>query len=359
VKRLVVGGGISALLLYLAVRKVSWYELIVAFREVHFLYLIPVIILTLLSLLLRAWRWHYLLAPVERVNFAPLVSATAIGLAANNLLPARLGEVIRAYAIGRQAGLPVSASFATIIVERILDVFTLLGFLSVSLLLYPLAVDSPDRPATLFDSPGQSSTYAAVDSLRQSPPLFSWVVQSGSIALLVTLGVIVILAIVIVLPEKSEAFLVRAVGTFSQRLGGWLKGTVHSFIVGLGVYRDWRLLGASLLMSVAVWLAIVGAMYYAFRMCGLFLPVVAPVVVMVILAFGLMIPSAPGFVGTFQWFTVAGLSLFTVEESRAFGFSIVFHATQFFTITAFGLVALYRTGLSLGALRYASRNSSP
>ncbi|MBI4531471.1 MAG: flippase-like domain-containing protein [Candidatus Latescibacteria bacterium] len=342
-KRLVVGIGISALLLYLVIRKVIWHELIVAFREIHYLYLIPVIILTLLSLFLRAWRWHYLLAPVERVGLAPLVSATAIGLAANNLLPARLGEVVRAYAIGRQTGLPVSASFATIIVERILDVFTLLGFLSFSLLLCP----------TVFGPPGQTATL--IDPLGRSTTLFSWVVRSGFIALLMTLGIMVILAIIVVVPEKSEAFLIQVTRKFSQRLGGWFKGTVHSFIVGLGVYRDWRLLGASLLLSVAVWFAIVGAMYYAFQTCGLSLPIAAPVVVMAILAFGLMIPSAPGFVGTFQWFTVAGLSLFAVGESRALSFSLVFHATQFFTITSFGLVALYREGLSLGTLRYANR----
>jgi uncharacterized protein (TIRG00374 family) len=326
-----IGIVISGLLLYLVVRKVDYHELTAAFRQANYLYLIPVVVLTLLSLFFRAWRWHYLLAPVERVGLAALFSATVIGLAANNLLPARLGEIVRAYALKKQAGLPVSASIATIIVERILDVFTLLGFLGVTFLI-PLVIDPP----------GRSTTF--------SLPL--WIIRSGYFALALNFGVMVVLTLLIIAPERSEAILVRLAGRLSERLGRWLNGTIHSFVTGLEVYRDWRLLGASLLLSLCVWGTVICAIYYAFRSFGLHLPPVAPIVVLVVLALGLMIPSAPGYVGTFQWFTVAGLSLFAVGESRALSFSIVFHATQFFPITLLGLAALYWAGMSLETLRY-------
>lgn len=332
-KRFVAGMAVSLFMLCLAVRKVSWHELTAAFLEARYAYLIPVVVLTLVSVFLRAWRWRFLLAPVGWASLPNLFSATLIGLAANNLLPARLGEVARAYAIGRQTGLPVSASFATIVVERILDVFSLLGLLWIVL---PSVVSS-GSPVSSDASPAGLA--------------FSWLLRGAGVALLVNLLAIAALAMLVAWPTGGEAFLSRLAGKVSGRLSGRLEGVVHSFVTGLAVYRKWRLLAASLVLSVAVWGSIVLAIHYAFLSVGLDLPAAAPVVLLVFLGIGLMIPSGPGFIGTFQWFTVASLSLFAVERSRALSFSILFHATQFLPITILGLIALNRAGLSLRSVQ--------
>src|SRR5262245_17550192 len=93
------------------------------------------------TLVMRAWRWQYLLKPLKSVKFSNSMSATAIGLMANMILPVRLGEIVRAVVLGQRERIDKSASFATVVVDRLLDGFTILFILVVLLLVAPLPLD--------------------------------------------------------------------------------------------------------------------------------------------------------------------------------------------------------------------------
>jgi len=122
---------ISAIFLLLALRKVDFHELGNALQSAEYIYLLPASFLSILSLWIRAYRWHYLLEHIRPIKMSSLFSATMIGFMANNLFPARFGEFVRAWAIGEKEGIRKSASFATIVLERILDGITVLLFLAI------------------------------------------------------------------------------------------------------------------------------------------------------------------------------------------------------------------------------------
>ena len=125
-RKLLIGIVVSAFFLYLALRGIDWDAFAEAFRGIRYVYLVPAVFFTMLGHYSRAHRWKYMMLPIRRLPIAPLWSATAIAFMVNNLFPARIGEFVRAVAIGRSQGVSKSASFATIVYERVLDVFVLI-----------------------------------------------------------------------------------------------------------------------------------------------------------------------------------------------------------------------------------------
>jgi uncharacterized protein (TIRG00374 family) len=132
-KKLILGSLISCFFLVLALKDIQWGVLWDVLKQTRYIYLVPAIGFTMAGHYSRAYRWKFLLLPVKNIRTWNLFTATAIGFMANNLLPARLGELVRAYVLGKQEQISRTASFATIVYERILDVFALLILLWVTL----------------------------------------------------------------------------------------------------------------------------------------------------------------------------------------------------------------------------------
>jgi uncharacterized protein (TIRG00374 family) len=263
---------------------------------------------------MRAYRWGFLLRAIQNIAFSYLFSATSIGLMANNLLPARLGEFVRAYDIGRR-NVNAASAFATIVVERILDLFVLLSFLAVILVLFPF--------------PG-------------------WMARSGYLLFLLNAAALGFLVLLRTSPNKVERFCASIMSPIPGRLPDRLMDLLRSFVHGLEILGDvWGLVIAGIL-SVGVWLMMGLAVWSCCLAFGFSLPIYAPLVILVIISAGIMIPFAPGFVGTFQFFSVKGLCLFGVPGDQALSFSIAFHATQFIPITLIGLFCLWMSRVSLG-----------
>ena len=135
--KLSIGILVSALCIYLAFRKVDFSEMLQAFQTANYWYLMPAAGIIFFSHLLRAFRWRYLLDPIRRLDISDLFSSLIIGYAANTFLPAHLGEFLRAYVLGKNQKIPMSPVFATIVVERIIDVFSLLALMLLALFIYP------------------------------------------------------------------------------------------------------------------------------------------------------------------------------------------------------------------------------
>jgi uncharacterized membrane protein YbhN (UPF0104 family) len=136
-RKLLIGTVVSVAFLYLAVRGISWSEFADAMRRTRWVFLIPGIVVTMLGHFSRSVRWKFMMDPIKECRIGPLWSATAIAFMVNNLLPARLGEFVRALAIGRSERVSRSASFATIVYERVVR---------------PLPVDSRHRLHASADS---------------------------------------------------------------------------------------------------------------------------------------------------------------------------------------------------------------
>jgi uncharacterized protein (TIRG00374 family) len=321
--RLWLGIAVSLVLLWVAFRGVPLDELGRSLRQVRPLWLVPVLVSILVRFWLTAIRWQVLLRPAKRIGTHRLFAVTLIGFMANNVLPARLGEFVRAYALGRAEALSSSLSFATIVVERVFDGFTLLLFLVAGLLFLD------PQPWLLWSAAAAGALYCA--------------------ALVVLLGL---------RRPGGAALTARLCGWLPAGLRGRVTGLLGSFTLGLQVFDDPRALLAVAGLSLLIWLINVAGIQAMFATFALDLPVHAAMLVQAIIAVAIVLPSAPGYVGTFQVATVAALALFAVPEATALSLSLVYHAVNYVPITVAGLVYLSAMNLTLGELRTAGEQAS-
>lgn len=270
---------------------------------------------------IRAVRWHWLLEPIQPgIPYRPRLAATCIGFMANNLLPARLGEFVRAYALGRITNVPVSAAFGSLVVERLLDGLTVVTF-------FFLAMAAPSFPSGVGG--GDIALAARV------------------MLVLVAFGTVVLVAIVL-RPETSIRVGRSVAGrvlpeSFRRPVVDALEALVHGF----SVLRSPRLLFISLAWSAILWLAGALAFWLGFRAFHIDAPFVAAVFLQSLVALGVSLPSAPGFFGLFEGFARLGLvQVWGIEASRAVGFAVGFHIGGFVPITLIGLWYAWRVGLS-------------
>lgn len=313
-----VGIAISLVFLYFALRNVSYGKLVLSLQSANYIYLIPAILLLILTMWLRAIRWRYLLEPIKRIKNHSLFSAVMIGFMANNVLPARIGEFVRAYAIARKENLSKSLSLATILVERIFDGFTLLAFLLVILVFFPF-------PA--------------------------WLKNAGISAFVFYILIIVFLVLLKRYKENMLKFLNCILSPISKRLSHKTDEILMSFIAGFDILKGKKQIALILFYSFSIWTTYAVLTLLVFMSFNFNLPLYAPFLLTVILTFGVMIPSSPGFIGTYQFFCVTGLAFWGIKESDALGFSLVYHASQYVPVTLLGLFYLWKDNISLKEIR--------
>ncbi len=319
-KRLVIGAIISLVFLWLAIRKVNFQEFKESLAAVQVGYLIPAFLITLVVCLFRSFRWRLLFSPTKSIEIGSLFSVIMVGFLANNLLPARMGEVVMAYLVGKKEGISKSLALGTIFLDRLLDVITLLLFLSGSILF-------------LFN------------------PLPVWVARIEQVG--VTLLILSAMLVWAGLARKEAATktLQFCLTPLPSLLRKRILQVFVQFVDGLVVLKHLSVLIQALTISTVIWLALALGVYFIFLSFGLLsLSLSSAVVVLAIVNLGLIIPSAPGFVGTFQFFCVAALGLFQVEGSKALSFAVIYHLSQFLPTTLVGLYFLNKENLTLGRI---------
>lgn len=330
--RLKVGIGIvvSALGVWLSMRDVRPAEVWAALRHANYFGFIAAALLTLLAFLVRAIRWRSLISTPRPLSYYNLFSATMIGFMANNMLPLRLGEFVRAWALARREKLSKTTVLATVIVERVVDMLTLLAILGIALLVHPIAQGS-----------------RAWDLTRK-----------GAMAL-VTLSMA--LTVFVVFLEHKPDLMRALIGKIAARLpqGVGEKGVkaLEHFVAGLGLFRDLpRVLWVFLLSFVMFGIVVVGLQVSMWSL-GIHLPWYAGLTMLVITAIGIMVPAAPGYIGTMNVACVAGLALFSVGKTSAVPFSWFYWASQWLPVTLVGFIYLRREGLSLRRLGEAEESA--
>ena len=313
-RQTIIGIAVSALLLFLAARNVQLAEVVPLLSQVKFFYLALAGLLALFAVWLRAWRWRYLIPNSERVRTGSLFTATMIGFMGNNLLPLRIGDLARAYIAARKENLTASAVLATVVIERLFDVFAILIMLSVIFFHMPLP---------------------------------RWI--TNGFLIMLALG---ILAWAVLLLMRSRANLLCAwlARLLPSRYAGPVAGLIQSFLEGLAAMKSSKNLMLVTILSLPIWTAYALGTYAALQACAINVPFSASWVVLAFIGIGVSLPSAPGFVGTFQFFTVAALALYSVDQQQAFGFSLLHHLAQYIPVTLFGWCLLIKEQMSLGDL---------
>jgi uncharacterized protein (TIRG00374 family) len=315
--------GISLVFLDLVFYKLDIGTMLVALKQANYYMFIPSLAMLAIALVIRTWRWHWLLYQTKTARFYSLFSSLMIGTAANMVLPARAGEFIRAYFLGRQEKISKTTAFATIVVERIFDGLTILLFLLLVVIL----------------------TGAKSDEIR----------YMGYLGAAFYLGVLVGLFLL----YFRKDFLVRLIkALLPQPLVAKIVGILDAFLEGMQVMRNGRQLLMVVLLSLATWVGFALSFWpilLAFDF-GAPVPYYAAFLVIAFDALGLTIPGAPAGIGIFQYVTVVALRIaFTLSGAKlaanfdevAAAFSLVLHFSQVAPEVLIGLYCFLRENVSL------------
>jgi uncharacterized protein (TIRG00374 family) len=298
-----------------------------AFGQANYLYLIPAISITFLAYLVRAWRWQIILKPTKEVSYGTSYSVMMIGFMANNLLPARIGEFVRAYTLGAQEKISKSLSLATIVLERVCDGLTLVAFMGLALVAFP------------------------------SPKQTGWTEFIEIFSTAVFLGAILFLAFLIIREKLGLRLISFLMRPLPARLEKKAHNILTSFVLGLHVLKNGRSIIAIVLTSGLVW-SMEGCSYYlmlrAFNLDRLMSPmqlIGAGLLLLVFVNLGTMVPSAPGFFGVYQAAATVALGAYAVNSATAFSLALLTNTFQYVLVTAIGLVFFTRRNMSFKALR--------
>jgi len=283
--------------------------------------------ITLLTMVLRALRWQYLLAPIGKAHFGAAFRTTTIGFAASAVLPARAGEVIRPYLLARQEGLSATATFATIIIERVLDAVTCVFLLASFVLVFDSGVHKAD-----------SRLYWLVE-------VGGMVVGAGAIALL---GAMFVAARD---PAAAGRWAYKLEHLLPGKFTHKLAGVLLKFAEGLAVVRTPKRLSLALALSLPLWLSIGWGIWSVTWAFGIDLPFTGTFLLIALLIVGVSVPT-PGGVGGFEAAVQIGLtSFYGAPNDRAVGTALVLHAASLIPVIVLGFIFVLQEGLGLGGMR--------
>jgi uncharacterized protein (TIRG00374 family) len=315
-----VGLAISILFLYLALRGLQLATVWGAIRTANLLWLLPVIPIYFTSVWMRSLRWHFLLRPIKQLKTGTVFPIVAIGYMGNNIYPARAGELLRAILLKRRFDISISSTLASIIIERILDGVVMLGFIFFNL-------------TELNTLTGASGLVGSIRSLA----LWGSIIFFGALLFFILaaqipnpMKSIITLVINKILPVKWQQKILDIINRFFQ---------------GIESLRSAHSLGMVLGTSLVIWLletsiywVVMQAFPFTIKFFGLML-------MNGIVNLSTTLPSAPGYIGTFDAPGIALLTAYGVDKALAAGYVLVLHAALWLPVTLLGAYYFTREGL--------------
>jgi uncharacterized protein (TIRG00374 family) len=306
-KNIVFGVLISGVCLYLAFRGMDFTALATSITSVNYFYIIPVVLIVISAHYLRCYRWGKILETLVSYDQKTLFVLGSIGFMAVNVLPARLGEFARPYLVKKRSGIKMSATMATIIVERVFDLLALMLFMFIVL----LKIELPPK-----------------------------VLKGGMVMLAVSVSLFIILIIMAIKRDSSINKIDAILKIFPEKFAQPLNRFAHSFIDGLQILPD---IGKTLyvfFLSMLLWALIGLSAYVLFLGFGFDLSIINGYAITLIIALGVMLPAAPGFIGTYHYACTLGLTNFGVSQADAGAYAILLHFFQLIPIVMLGLAML-------------------
>ncbi len=311
---------ISILFIWLALRGLQLEEFWNAVQKANFIWLIPGIGVYFIGVWIRAWRWHYLLGPIKKIPTKTMFPITTIGYMGNNIYPARAGEVLRAVILKRKEGVPVSASLATIIVERIFDGVVMLAFVFVNL-------------SELAKLTGASGFVGNIQ-------------QVAIYGTAIFLGALVVFLLAAMFPQMTARIGLWIIERLTpKRMHARIISILNKFLDGLASLRSPFNVLMVFFTSVIIWLLETGKYWFVMLAFGFNVSFFALMLMNGIVNLATTIPSAPGYIGTFDAPGIAVLTAYGVDQATAAGYTITLHVALWLPITMLGLYYLAREGI--------------
>lgn len=308
------GLAISAFFVWLALRGLELSEVWQNVRQANYWWLAPGVGAYFIGVWVRTWRWDYMLRPLKRISVADLFPVVVIGYMGNNVYPFRAGELLRSYVLRRRENVPMSASLATVIVERVFDGLVMLLFVFVALPFAPIPSDS-------------LRTLVTVASLG-------------------FLGAMLLFFALAAAPEKALRLINWATNIFlPERFRQPAFDFMERFLQGLESLRSFRNVLMIFLTSVIIWLLETVKYWFVMHAFPFQVSFFALLLMNGVVNLATTLPSAPGYVGTFDTPGIAILVLYGVASGLAGAYTLVLHAALWLPITLLGAFYMLREGL--------------
>ena len=331
--RAALGGVLSVALIYWTLHGISPTEVAHRLSQADPLLFAAAIFCATAIFAVRARRWQTILEPVaSKIPFGPLWRATAIGMMVNNVVPARAGEIARAYALTRETRVPFATSLASLVVDRLFDAIVLLLLAATALL-----------------DPSLSSAQKLAGR-----PLSSFAAGASAVVLLLLLGLYALVFFPTQLLRLFELF-ARRVSPSAEERG---RRALETFMHGLSVLRQPGRFAAVFGWSLALWLLNGLGFWLSFKAVGIAAPFSAALFLQAFIALGTAVPALPGFFGVFEYMSIQGLSVYGVSQQQAATWAIGYHLLSFIPITLIGAYYFTRLGVRLRDLQTSSDSAA-
>lgn len=318
------GLAISIVFLYLALKDLALDQVWFYIKTGNYWWLFPSVTVYFFGVWARTWRWHYMLRAIKPIPLGRLFPVVCIGYMGNNIYPARIGELLRAYVLKRKESVSIAASLATILIERIFDGVVMLLFVFIGLPLVP-SLPSNWRQFVIFFSllffGALGAFFILAASPRRAQVLYNWTIDR-------------------LVP-----------GRFREPV----RGFADRFMEGLYFLRSGRDVAMIFVTSLVVWLAETGKYWFVMHAFDFQVSFFALMLMNGVVNLFTTIPSAPGYVGTFDEPGIEILKVFQVEPEIAGAYTLVLHAALWLPITVLGAFYMWRESLSWRDLGAASR----
>lgn len=312
----IIGIIVSGYLLWHTFRNEDLDELKAAIFSADKFYLFLGIVVTIPIFMLRSFRWKYLFDKKLSITRWNLFSAMMVGYLGNNVLPARAGEFLRAYLLGKSENISKSLVFATILVERLTDLIVTLLLLGLIVWLFPF----PD-----------------------------WLLSGGISIGIIGVSVIVFLILLTVFGEKIILWCKDKFSFLSKNFISRLELVASGFLTGVAsLKRD--VLMKYIFLTSAIWLSETTLVWLLAQSFGLPLSFLSSLFLMLVIGIGSVVPSSPGHIGTFEFFATSALSFMLISGTAALGFVLTLHVVTFFGSSIIGLFCLMINNVKASAL---------
>jgi uncharacterized protein (TIRG00374 family) len=306
--RTLIGFAISGVLLFMVLKKINFAETLTALQLANYRLVVWATCATLIINTLRSLRWRYLTENHQLVPARFFMKAFFVGFLANSLLPARLGEIVRAKSLGNLSKTIIKTggtkTLSSILLERVFDGLILLFFFVVLALILPFP---------------------------------TWTQRAAWIAGLIFIGLMCFIVSVLIYREVIRKFLRRLMFWASEDTKIRALNMFNWFTEGLAIIKNRQNMIPFFLASTLIWLAEGLIIYIFIKSLNIDAPFFAGYFVMVLIGFGIAIPSAPGYVGVYQFVCIEALSIWGISESISLSFAVVMQAATFIPMNLIAL----------------------
>ena len=342
---------ISVVALYFAFKNVPLTELLYYLASINYLWVLPAAVITLLSFMLRAWRWRIILESTRKISVWRAYHPMIIGFMINCVLPGRLGEVARPVILQKEEKIPFTTGLATVVAERVFDICILL-------LLFMLTV------GTLQIEPDQNVAFGSYQlNLETLKTVFNGLLKLGALLIvgiaLFSIGRFreIVYSVVRYTPELLFFTGERFKSSVRKKICEPVINILKNIARGFTLIRYPKKIFLCAIFSMLIW-GLQAFSYYLFSLGspGINLTYLEITTVMVIICFFISLPSVPGWWGLWEAGGVFALSLFGVPAKEAAGFTLANHALQVFPVIIAGFVSAMLLSVNIRQMSSQGKN---